>query len=118
MGERAVSESQADRTVRLGKNEALFRSVNEQIDALNEYAARAKTFAVVCECGYLSCSDTFQIGRSVYEAVRSESNRFLVKSDHVIDDVETVFTRYDGFVVVVKDPGLAEQVADELNPRG
>ena len=66
-----------DRRARIAKNEALFRQVNEQIDALNDAGAHMDTIPVVCECGSNACSEIINIGRADYEAVRLHPATFL-----------------------------------------
>ncbi len=107
----------AARVARVTQNEALFREVNEQIDALNDFGAHLETFGVVCECGEVTCSDVITTRRSIYEGVRAFPERFIVRAGHVFPDVESVVETHDDFVVVAKNPGIAERLAEETDPR-
>jgi hypothetical protein len=49
-------ESLHERQERVGRNEALFRTVNENLEGLNEtFSVLSDEFAIVCECGYRDC---------------------------------------------------------------
>ena len=51
-----------ERKRRIGENEAIFRSVNEQVRGLTARLATATdTMRIVCECGARSCTDQFAI---------------------------------------------------------
>jgi hypothetical protein len=101
------------RTERVGKNEAVFREVNERInDVTREEAAE-----YLCECGYASCTETIQMNVAEYEGVRTEPTHFAVLPGHEIPDVEDVVERSERFVVVEKKAGEAAALATELDPR-
>ena len=106
-----------ERQARLTANEAAFRAANEQIDALNAAGARAPHFPIVCECGSASCLDVLTVEAEHYTAVRADPHRFLVKLGHEAPDVESVVERRDGYVVVEKDPGLPQEIAEATDPR-
>jgi hypothetical protein len=108
-----MDESEA----RVGKNEALFREVNEQIDALNEAGAQVESLPIVCECGSASCWEVIQVDPDVYEAVRGHSERFLVAPGHEIDGVEDVVQETDTFIVVAKKPTGPRRLAEQTYPR-
>ncbi len=107
----------AARVARVTQNEALFREVNEQIASLNQLGAQLDTVGLVCECGYATCGDVINVHRSVYEAVRAQSDRFIVASDHVISQIESVVEQHVDFVVVDKKDGLPEEIASATDPR-
>ena len=79
-----------ERARRVGENEALFRTVNEQVRDLNQTFLVEGTLRIVCECGEQSCIDQIELMPGEYEAVRSESALFAVKPGHEVEDVETV----------------------------
>jgi 5-bromo-4-chloroindolyl phosphate hydrolysis protein len=106
-----------DRETRIAKNEALFREVNEQIDALNDAGPQVAVIPVVCECGSTACSEVINIGRASYEAVRADPATFLIKPGHEFDDVETVVEVHAEYAVVAKKPGKPQQVAEASDPR-
>jgi hypothetical protein len=105
---------------RIGHNEALFRVTNEEVTDL---AGRAKTFEIVCECGYSNCRKMITVTPEAYERVRSHSDRFIVRADHQIEEVETVVDVVDSgwelgsYFVVEKGEGVPRQVAEETDPR-
>jgi hypothetical protein len=109
--------SMDDRRARIAKNEALFREVNEQIDALNDAGPQADAFPVVCECGSNACAETINIGRADYEAVRLHPDRFLIKPGHEFDEVETVVEKHADYAVVAKKPGEPRLMAEVSDPR-
>ena len=106
-----------EREERLVRNEALFREVNEQIDAPNEAGSQAELVPVVCECGSPGCTETFLVGRQAYEAVRAHPERFLIKPGHVFDEVEDVVERHPDWWVVAKKPGGPRRLAEQTDPR-
>lgn len=105
------------RTERIGRNEALFRVVNERLGALDEaFATVTDTFEIVCECGEAACAEQLVVPVDVYARVRDDSARFVVVPGHVFEDTETVVERADGYAVVRKHPGEPEQLAEETDP--
>ena len=106
-----------ERARRVGENEALFRTVNEQVRDLNQTFLVEGTLRIVCECGEQSCIDQIELMPGEYEAVRSESALFAVKPGHEVEDVETVVERKDGYWVVRKAPGAPQRIARETDPR-
>jgi hypothetical protein len=110
--------SHDERIRRVGENEALFRVVNERIEALNlAFATLTETMDIVCECGDIHCAERVVLGLADYERIRAESTHFVVVPGHELPEVETVVERGDGFVVVEKHDGLPAQVAREHDPR-
>ena len=106
-----------ERARRVGENEALFRTVNEQVRDLNQTFLVEGTLRIVCECGEQSCIDQIELVPGEYEAVRSDSALFAVKPGHEVEDVETVVERKDGYWVVRKAPGAPQRIARETDPR-
>lgn len=108
-----------ERRRRVGRNEAVFREVNERIESLNRGIAALsdQTMRVVCECGDLACADQLAIGVAAYERVRAEPTCFIVRPGHDDPRVEHVVERAAAYHVVRKDPGEPERVAEETDPR-
>jgi hypothetical protein len=107
-----------ERARRVGHNEALFRQVNERIEGLNAaFATVSQTFAVVCECGDLSCTDQLELPPRVYERTRQSPVRFVVKPGHQSPDMEHIVEAEDDYLVIEKDQPVAKQVAEESDPR-
>jgi hypothetical protein len=108
-----------ERARRIGENEALYRSVNERIEDLNEsFGLLAETMAVVCECGNLECSEQIELDIPTYERVRAEPTYFIALPGHELPDVETVVERHDRFYVLKKEEGSPAELARETDPRG
>jgi hypothetical protein len=107
-----------ERARRVGHNEALFRQVNERIEDLNAaFATVSQTFAVVCECGELGCTEQLELPPAVYERTRQSPVRFVVKPGHRARDIEHVVEADDDYLVIEKDQPVAKQVAEETDPR-
>jgi hypothetical protein len=108
-----------DRARRIGRNEAIFREVNEQIEQLNErfHAVGADVLQLVCECGSLECVEQLTVPLGVYEGARADPALFVVKPGHEIPDVEQVVEREEEYFVVRKHPGGPEELARETDPR-
>lgn len=105
---------------RIGKNEALFREVNERI---NEVSASQFGFEpsehaeFVCECSLEDCHEPVSMTRPEYEEVRANGSHFLVAPGHVwASPVERTVAQYDRFWVVEKN-GSAQRVALDEDPR-
>jgi hypothetical protein len=104
--------------IRVARNQALFRSVNEQIEATN---ARFTTLLgdrvdFVCECADDSCMERIALTLDQYEELRRVPTHFVVKPSHVYRQFERVVEEIDGFVVVEKF-GEAGKQALRLDPR-
>lgn len=106
------------RAERIGENEALFRSVNEQVRRLSDaWAVRDDTIRIVCECGSTSCVEQIALHPSEYERIRADGALFAVCPGHEAADVEDVVARNDGYWTVRKHPGLPERIAEATDPR-
>lgn len=112
---RSMDEVTAER---VGRNEAVFRRVNEEIEQVNRaFATLTQTMEVVCECGNIECTERFLMTMPDYERLRADPTHFAVRPGHEIQQVEHVIEENDAYVVVRKDPGLPERIAEETNPR-
>jgi hypothetical protein len=108
-----------ERKRRIGENEAVFRSVNEQIQGLSRtLTAATETMSLVCECGTRSCADRFQVRPADYVEVRDDATLFLIKPGHDFPETETVIERTDAYWVVRKDPGEPAELAREASLSG
>jgi hypothetical protein len=106
------------REERIGRNEAMFRQVNEQIEGLNEtFAELTDRMIIVCECGDAECIEQIEITRHEYEALRSDPALFAVKPGHIQPDVEDVVANRGGYEVVAKHSGTPVRLAEQLDPR-
>src|ERR671922_1795781 len=105
-----------DRKRRIGENEALYRSINERIEGLNEaFGTVAETMAVVCECGDLDCTEQIELDVPTYERVRSEPTQFVILPGHEIPNVDEIVERHDHFHLIRKKPGEAAEAARETD---
>ena len=106
-----------DRYVRQARNEALFREVNERIVELGESAQAWSidgTIDVFCECGAEGgCGERLTVPARVYETVRKQDDRFLVKSGHETPELETAVEWTDHYVIVDKLPAAEPYVQDD-----
>lgn len=105
-----------EREARVGRNQALFRVVNEGMRELNEgFASITEKYSIVCECADVSCTESLLIGRAEYLAVREDPRWFVVLRGHVFAEAERVVSAVDGYVVVEKF-GEAAVVAEAVAP--
>jgi hypothetical protein len=107
-----------ERARRVGRNEALFRTINEEIEKLEHAAPFPQDdVTIVCECGDLLCDRRFAVPVSAYEDVRADASLFFVLPGHEKPDVEDVVARTDAYFVVRKHPGGPERLAEATDPR-
>ncbi|MDX6485185.1 MAG: hypothetical protein QOF43_338 [Gaiellaceae bacterium] len=108
-----------ERIRRVGLNEAVFREINEQVESLNRSLADISDnqMHIVCECGQLECVERLVVPLLKYEEIRSDSALFFIRPGHAMPDAEDVVEQADGYDVVRKHAGEAEQLAAETDPR-
>ena len=120
MSSDARAKSDADQALtalRVGRNQALFRSVNEQIESTNErFGVTTERVEFVCECAAEDCTERTTLTLAQYEELRRESTHFLVKPGHVYPEFERVVEEVNGYVVVEKWGEAAVEVR-KLDPR-
>jgi hypothetical protein len=108
-----------ERLARQASNEALFREVNERIA---ELGTRAQAWSpggtdFLCECGEEGgCGQRVRVPIDVYERVRSQDDRFIVRPGHESPEIERAVEWTDDYVVVDKIQAAEPYVADD--PRG
>ncbi len=108
-----------ERERRIGRNEALFRHVNDRMEALNEaFSTVTDSMVVVCECGDGACIEQFRMSVPEYEAVRADPLLFVVRPGHATAHVEQVVERHGDYDVVRKreERGL-DELAKQTAPR-
>ena len=107
------------RQARIGRNEALFREVNERIEDLNRGFAAVSDgkMHVVCECGEHTCVDQLVVTPEEYEEVRADPLQFLVKPGHEILSSEDVVAERSEYLIVAKKRGIPRRIARETDPR-
>jgi hypothetical protein len=101
---------------RIAHNEAVFREINERLEAGHATAAVDEVVAFRCECGMLGCNMLVALTLREYEEVRADPCRFLLAPGHEIPGVEKVVRAGPGYNVVEKF-GEAGRVADATDPR-
>jgi hypothetical protein len=104
-----------DRARRLGKNEAAFRRMNEQL-AGEASGWTGSTFDCICECSRPGCLQRIEILTVDYERVRKQGDRFVLAHGHEDPSIEVVVVTHPNYVVVEK-VGVAGKVARETDPR-
>lgn len=103
---------------RIGLNEAVFREVNERIEALAEtFQLESEPLDLICECGDATCVQRIRMTAKEYEQLRSESHQFAVYTGHVAPDVERLVERRPGYDIVRKDEGRPRMIAEQTDPR-
>ena len=103
------------RTERIGRNEDLFRKVNDQIEGVNEaFGTITGTMSLLCECGKLECIEQIELTVDAYRELRADPTRFAVKPGHELSDVERVVERHEHYFVVQKAEGDAAKLAEDL----
>lgn len=99
------------------RNEALFRRVNEKIEAVSQTISTTDpTMDFLCECDDVMCRKTVNASRAEYESVRAVPTHFIVLPAHADRGVERVITSNERFLIVEKQ-GAAARWAEESDPR-
>jgi hypothetical protein len=104
---------------RVGKNEALFREVNERVNEINQaHEIPAVLMDWMCECADEACTDRLTMTAEEYERLRQDPTHFAVlgSQEHFVVDVERVVERHARYWIVEK-VGAAADVAEDLDPR-
>ena len=105
------------RAERRGRNESLFREVNERIKQVNVAITSGEATDFLCECGDESCTQPISLSLREYEAVRAEPTHFAVVPGHVMTDIEHVIAGNERYEVVAKAELDAVKVAVAEDPR-
>ena len=99
---------------RVGRNEALFREVNENIAKLEEQLGIGnEPMPAICECSHADCTIQVEIAPEEYVRVRQHPARFIVAPGHEEPRVEHVVEHHHGYVIVEKE-GTAAAAADAV----
>ena len=107
-----------ERETRIGKNEAVFREVNERLKEIGEsFSLVAERADFICECGNATCAEPIQMPLDEYERVRANPTWFAIRPGHEIPDVEFVVERHDRYDVVEKHAGDPAALARKEDPR-
>jgi len=100
---------------RLGRNEALFREVNERITELGERLEEDR-LDIVCECADVECAARIELPYLEYEQAREDEATFIVVDGHEDRSTQRVVQRGNRYVFV-EALGDAATVAAETDPR-
>jgi hypothetical protein len=107
----------SERERRIGENEALFRSVNDQVRRLNATLSTLNdSMAIVCECADDRCLERIEIRLETYGVVHDDPTQFVVKPGHDAVEAEHVVAKRDDYWVVRKNPGLPAELARATAP--
>lgn len=104
------------RETRLTQNEALFREVNERVEALADELGPTQSYEFLCECANADCTFRIALPLSVYESVRADAKQFVVLPMHYTPEVEELVADEDSYWVVRKT-GEAGEYVEHLDPR-
>jgi hypothetical protein len=108
-----------EREERIGRNEIVFREVNERLEELNEaFGPLTQTAAFVCECGNMDCVEQITMPLGEYESVRSEPTLFAVVKGHETAELEEIVESHEHYHVVRKIRGEPAELAVAEDPRG
>jgi hypothetical protein len=108
-----------DREQRVGRNEALFREVNERIERISAtLQVSDEKLKILCECGVPTCLEQVEVPVGEYERIRTDPTLFMIRPGHEHADLEEVVEETEAYHVVRKLPGGAAEIARELDPRG
>lgn len=103
-----------EQKARLAQNEDFFREVNGRINEKAEsHGLDAHVYEFFCECSDATCMERVKLTVEEYEHIRAEPNRFVVRTDHVIAEIEHVVETHPDHMVIEKH-GEAGRVAVEL----
>ena len=110
-----MEEETTSRAARAGRNQAVYREVNERIAEMKEALLSDEW---ICECANEECFEKIELTHEEYEAVRTDGTRFIVKADeaHVVPEAEAVVERQERYWVVEKS-GVAGAIAEREDPR-
>jgi len=99
----------------LARNEDLFRSVNDRIEAAAEsHGADSHEYEFFCECSDRACTEKVILTLAQYAHARADSKRFVVEKGHVVREIEHVVEAAEDHVLIEKD-GHAGVVAIQLD---
>jgi len=104
---------------RAAQNEALFRSVNEEIEKLGQVEPEREPLytAFVCECSDGTCAERIHLTIAEYADVRSQSRWFAIAPGHVDERIEHVIRLTDRYLIVEKDTPTSATIAEISDPR-
>jgi hypothetical protein len=108
----------SERARRVGLNEALFRTVNDEVHDVSErFAVTPQPMSVVCECERTDCHERIELTLEEYERIRSDPVQFVIRPGHDAPDFESVIERHESYWVVRKHEGEPAEIARSTEER-
>ncbi len=106
------------RQERIGRNEVLFREINERLKEMQEtFDVLTEQAEFVCECGNADCTQQVTMSLAEYERLRSDPQTFAVVAGHEASDVEDIVETRERYLVVRKQKGESSILAQASDPR-
>jgi len=105
-----------EREHRLAQNEALFREVNERVEAVAHRLGPGVPFEFLCECANADCTFRITLPLGVYETIRADAKQFVVLPLHYTPEIEDLVVQNETYWVVTKTGETGEYV-EQLDPR-
>jgi hypothetical protein len=105
---------------RIGRNEALFREVNERIRDVSgtlDSVGGSSAVEFVCECSRTECHASVELELQDYERIRAHPARFLVAIGHLWSPEAERLVEENARFWVVEKVREAADVAEEADPR-
>jgi hypothetical protein len=96
---------------RIGRNESLFREVNEAIRRGLWPGEEGEQVRFRCECAQLDCNGVVTLTAAQYTRVRANPRRFLVLVGHELPEFESVVESGAGYLVVEKRDAAGAEAA-------
>jgi hypothetical protein len=102
------------RDERAAQNEAMFRTVNRELEQATREAGGgpADQLEVLCECGNEGCSAMLTLTISEYDEIHRQNDQFVVVPGHENPELERVVAQKELYLVVDK-VGEAEEIVEE-----
>jgi hypothetical protein len=94
---------------RIAEQQALMRTVNQNIRVVDRSWGPAQPITILCECGN-ACATHVTVGLSEYERVRLDPTHFLIATEHLIEEVDRPLEQHDSWLLV-EARGIAAEIA-------
>lgn len=101
---------------RAARNEEVFRSVNEKIEAGAEQHGVTTLMRYHCECDRERCFEQIELHPSRYQQIIEQRYQFLIAPGHDDPRIERVLERHEGYCLVEKI-GEAREALDRHHPQ-
>ena len=101
---------------RAARNEEVFRSINERIEAGAEMHRISVPEQFHCECDRVGCSEFVAIRPAEYHQIVEKRYHFVTAPDHIDPRVEQLSESHDTYWVVEKI-GEAREAIDRQHPQ-